>query len=266
LADFFETLRLNESSSWARTEPAHQDRPFLIDTVAQLASFDRAVLAGQAEIVIKRIDGEGSRGPFFALFDGASTRELTHWEQVPDKEQAVRMFVRMHTRGRGSALVAASALWEAPVADIAVPLLDELLPHLTRSPEHQRICAYTLVSLTRGFEVPTWADDENSVLRRVAAELMDTTEDRRLTPKFRMLVFDRDGWVRVAALKRLERTDADDCISLLRQAACERDPGWRCTHCGTDNGPQSRSCTKCSTVGPSPAATARSILDGLCPS
>jgi hypothetical protein len=265
LADFCETLRLNDLSSWALSPAAREDLTHLVEVVAALGRFPRGVLAAQAEIVLELMEHVQSLEPFFSLFDGASERELDDWTAVSSHPDAVALFVRMMLRGRGPAFVAASALWEAPVASLALPQLWTILPRLR--PEFRRICGYTINSLEPRPEalLKTWARSPDPVARRIAAEVLPvTTGSGRLSNRYGTLLRDADGWVRQAAAQRAgdELTGAarKRALQLVADAGAA---GWLCLHCGTANAAGPSSCDECSVVGPSPAGAARTLLEGL---
>ena len=260
LADFCESMRLNDISAWPRRDDSREDFHSLLTTVQQLGSFDAAVLSAQARIVLRRIDAFNSNAPFFALFDQATARELDDWHQVPDQHAAVELLVRTLFLGRGAALVAASALWEAPVAGLAVPLLVNALPLLESSPTHQRIAALTLLSLTDGSEIGQWATDPNPVLRRISAENIQLERDGNLTPKIRALLRDDDGYVVQSVVERLSDNLTPAKEAELARVANAPNPGWMCLHCRTHNDHSSTSCRQCSIVGANPSRTAAAIL------
>jgi hypothetical protein len=261
LADFCETLHLNDSSAWPRTDDNYNDFRLALTTVAQLGSFDRGVLSAQAIIVLRRIETFNDNAPFFALFDQATRRSLDRWDAVPDRTKAVDLFIRMLSLGRGAAFVAASALWRAPVADLAVPRLLDLIPRLEPSPDHQRIAARTLLSLTGGAQIAQWVSDPNPVLRKVVAESIRVERDGVLSDEIRILLDDQDGNVVEAAINRLGKVHAAERDEQLRRLADEPDPAWLCMHCRTPNEPDRTSCDSCHLVGPSPSQSARKILE-----
>ena len=261
LADFCETLNLNDSSAWPRTDDNYNDFRLALTMVAQLGSFDRGVLSAQAIIVLRRIEAFNDNAPFFALFDQATRRSLDRWDAVPDRTKAVDLFIRMLSLGRGAAFVAASALWRAPVADLAVPRLLDLIPRLEPSPDHQRIAARTLLSLTGGAQIAQWVSDPNPVLRKVVAESIRVERDGVLSNEIRILLDDQDGNVVEAAIERLGKVHAAERDEQLRRLADEPDPAWLCMHCRTPNEPDRTSCDSCHLVGPSPSQSARKILE-----
>ncbi len=263
LADFIETMHLNDAGSWGTSfRERHTE---VADLVATLGSFDRSVLAAQAQIVLRRIEAFGEHDPFFSLFDGASRRPLQGWAAVEDADGAVALCIDMLTWGQGSAWLAASALWRAPVADLAVEPLRELLPHLRSSTEHERIGALTLCSMVDGPEPASWVQDEDPVLRAVAAAWLEPVgPDGTVTSDLRRLLRDDDRNVRAKAVRQLASIDSTDRIELLEEVAQASEPGWMCLSCRTINPAVLTSCGKpdCHRVPSHPAQDARQILDG----
>lgn len=263
LADFIETMHLNDAGSWGTSFRARQAE--VADLVATLGSFDRAVLAAQARIVLERIEAFGEHDPFFSLFDGAARRPLQEWASVPNAQAAVALCLYMMTWGQGSARLAASALWRSPVADLAVEPLRELLPDLSSSTEHQRIAALTLCSLVDGPEPESWVQDADPVLRAVAAAWLEPVgSDGSVSPEFRLLLRDGDRNVLARAVRELASIDAPDRDELLEEVAQAPEPGWMCLSCRTINPAVLTSCGKsdCHRVPDHPAKDARQILDG----
>lgn len=261
LADFCESMRLNDISAWPRRDDSREDFRSLLTTVEQLGGFDPAVLSAQAGIVLKRIDTFSSNDPFYALFDQAAGRDLDNWRQVPDQKEAVSLLVRTLFLGRGAALVAANALWEAPIASLAVPLLLNALPRLESSPWHQRIAAYTLLSLTNGAEITQWVRSPNPVLRRISAEKIQIEHDGTLTSEILALLRDDDGHVVQSAVERLSGDLTPAKEAELVRLANAPNPGWMCLHCRTHNDEGGTSCRQCSIVGPDPSRAAAARLN-----
>lgn len=256
-------MLLNDLGSWGSSFRSHQ--PEVIDLVATLGSFDRAVLAAEAAIVLERIEAFGGHDPFFSLFDGASSRHLDDWSSVPRTEGAVRLLTRMMTWGLGSAWLAASALWGAPVDELAVPQLRELLPRLVSSAEHERVAALTLCSMVDGPEPESWLHDHDPVLRAVAATWLEPVgREGSVKSEFRELLLDADRNVRAKAVRRLASVTSVDRDQLLEQVAEAPEAGWMCLSCTTVNPPIVTSCNKpeCHRVPSHPAEDARRILDG----
>ena len=260
LADFCETLSLNEASAWPRQDDDLGDFRSLLTLVGQLGRFDPAVLSAEARITLERM-GECGDEAFFALFDEATERDLDDWDEVPDRQAAVKLLVRTLFHGESTAWVAARALWGAPVAELAVPLLRAALPQLESSTEHQRIAALTLSSLTNDDEIRQWASNPNPVLRRVSAHKIKLESNGHLTPEMRSLLDDQDGHVVETAVERFEeeKITYETRTELLRISASPS-PGWMCLHCRTHNEPGRSSCRQCHVVGPESSRKAAEIL------
>jgi len=263
LADFCETMNLNDISAWPRARSKYDEWFWpLAQLVEALGGFESPTIAAQATLTLQRLETVGDTDrAFFYIFDQAHVRDLTAWEQIDDVDDAVRLLVGTFFRGRGAALVAARALWQAPVAELAVPELIHALPQLKPRPELQRIAALTLLSLTSNREVGDWATDPNPVLRKIAAERSPAHDGQAMTSTISRMLSDIDGHVVEAALRRLDPLSVDAKMELERIAA-QDNPGWLCLHCNTDNAKGRRSCSQCHVSGPDPAALAAALLNG----
>jgi len=109
LADYVETLDLNDVSSWHLMKQT-EDLPQILHLVATLGGFDFDVLSAQASLVVERMEATGENVPFFSLFDQAHRHDLDHWESIDDNAAAVHLIGTLFTLGRGSAHVALNAL------------------------------------------------------------------------------------------------------------------------------------------------------------
>jgi hypothetical protein len=260
LADLLETLNINIAStrSWQERQEYF---PEVVDLIATLGSFHLQAIAGQAAITLDRMAKlDRGNAAFFALLDLASSRDLTNWSAVTDHPAAVDLLMRMLAWGRGDALVAASALWGAPVADLAVPKLRTLIPRLAVSTEHHRIAAHILCSLVEGPEPEAWVNHESPVLRAVAALRCEPTTGDRLSIALRQLLWDDDGHVRTAALRRARSIQMTDRNEELSRIAEQPNPGWMCLRCKTNNEAGRSYCASCNTSGPNPRGYATKIL------
>lgn len=263
LASFAETMWLNDAGSWLGSFRAHMAE--VVELIVALGSFDPSLLAAESRIVSRRVSEFGGHEPFFSLFDGAARRELTNWSAVSRHEDDVTLLVEMLTWGLGSARLAASALWGAPVAEIAVPKLRALLPNLVSSAEHQRIAALTLCSLVDGPEPVSWLHDDDPILRAVCAAWLEPVgTDGKVSPHFRDLLADQDRNVLATAVRRLATVEAADRDELLCAIADGPEPGWTCLSCRTSNPSRSSSCGSpdCHRVPSHPTQDARQILEG----
>jgi hypothetical protein len=260
LADFCETIRFNDLSSWPSRNYRYEDLLSLAKIVLILGGFDAGILAAQARIMLSRIEAFGDNDPFFALFDQPAPRSLDNWHQMPDQAKAVQVLIRAFFNGHGPALVAANALRESPVAHLAVPLLTNALPEFESEPKNQRIAASTLLSLTNGAEITEWATSRNPVLRRISAEEVPIEQDGKLTAEIHELLTDHDGHVVESAIERLRENLTPQKITELACVSENQNPGWMCLHCCTSNGQGRTSCLQCHIVGPDPSRKAAEIL------
>jgi hypothetical protein len=168
LADYVETLDLNDVSSWHLTKRT-EDLPQILHLVATLGGFDCEVLSAQASLVVERIEATDDNAAFFSRFDQAYRHDLDRWCSIDDHASAVRPIGTLFTLGRGSAHVALHALWRFPDPDLAAPMLRELLSRVRSSPAHQRLVALALYSLRGTPEPECWLDNDDPVLRAVLA-------------------------------------------------------------------------------------------------
>lgn len=265
LADFVETLDLNDFSSWSRGLGEHgQD---VVALFAELGGFNRDVLASSAQTVKTRmasLEGHGASA-FFSLFDLAQKRDVNAWECLSDRRAASELLLEMLTWGEGSAWAAASALWEAPLEPYYVAQLRELIRRVHSSSRHVRIAALTLCSIIDGPEPDAWIADPNPVLRAVAAELCPAVVDGAPSPVLAALLLDQDGTVRVRSIENVSKSGVSGLFrSFLSEVANGLDPGWTCFTCHTVNEPGGRVCDGpgCRISPPSPSKDARTLLEG----
>ena len=261
LADLLETLHLNVMG--ANYELGPKDVA-LIDLVLILGGFDPAMIGSEAAVVRRRIDQTGDElGPFFGLFDLAKERPLDRWQDVADREAAVDLCLRFFKHSVATAGVVADALSGAPVVDLAVGRLRELLYEVASSDRHVLLVAWTLSSLVDGPEPEAWIDDEEPFVRLAAAHLIDVMAADRVSPGMRRLLWDSDGTVRRAAVSRLESSSAVDLDSVLRGVVDATPTGWTCLSCRTHNAATSSGCVKdgCFRAKPDPRSEALKILN-----
>ena len=126
LADYIETLDLNNATSWHLVKRT-DDLPHILRLVAALGGFDFDLLSAQADLIVERMEAAGDNAPFFSLFDQARRRDLDRWQSIDDHAPAVRLIGTLFTLGRSSARVALNALWKFPDPALAAPILRELL-------------------------------------------------------------------------------------------------------------------------------------------
>jgi hypothetical protein len=263
LADFVETLDLNDASAGHLLLEPDEVLGALIETTESLYGFDANVLAAQAQVVLDRVASCGDSDPYYSLFDAACERKKPDWDAVANPETAVDLLLHLFSLGRAQARFAMKSLWGAPVSHIAAPLLRELLPDLVSSPYHERLAAYTLCTLAEGPEPECWVHSEDPVLRAVAAETIQPTSGNALSEDLRQLLNDPDGYVQQSALKRVAAISPPDIEAILSEAANRPRPGWMCLSCRSVNPrPGQISCLKdgCLRVGADPAKVAAELL------
>jgi hypothetical protein len=263
LADYVETLDLNNVSSWPLLKRT-KDLPQILRLVAALGGFNIDVLSAQASLVAERMNATGDNAPFFSLFDQARKRDIDRWQSIDNQMSAVRMIGTLFTDGLGNARVALNALWEFPSPDLAAPMLRDLLSRVRSSPRHQRLVALTLYSLHGTPEPECWLDSDDPVLRAVLATICPAAIRNRLNPILSKLLDDDDGNVRAEAIRRLEEVRTSGRQALLVRLAARPDPGWMCWSCRTVNPPGQSSCRNkdCHGAAPEPAEIAACLLDG----
>lgn len=264
LASLCEWLNLNNASGWlGRSE--QEEAYSRVGLFMALADLDPKVVAAQARVVLRRLEATNDdSGAFFSLFDNIQELDVAHWDTIEGHGAAVDQLLPMFFWGVGSAIAAARALWEPPVAVAAhaAPRVREILPPLASSTQHLQIAASTLASMPGVPEPATWKEDEDPVLRAVAAKMTDPVADGRVSPTLRGLLTDPDGNVRLAAVERVGRSAAEDRIELLGPVAAGPDPGWMCLSCRTDNPAGASPCQKegCFRAAPGPAAEAQRAI------
>jgi len=263
LADYVETLDLNNASSWHLVKRT-DDLPQTLRLVAALGGFDFDILSAQAGLIVERMEATGDNAPFFSLFDQAHRRDLDRWQSIEDHASAVRLIGTLFTLGLSSACVALNALWKFPDSALAAPILRELLSQVHTSPKHQRLVALTLCSLRGTPEPECWLDSDDPVLRAVLAATCPATIRGRLNPILSTLLDDDDGNVRAEAIRRLEKVRTPGRRALLAGLAANPDPGWMCWSCRTVNPSGQPSCQKkrCYRAPPEPADIATHLLEG----
>jgi hypothetical protein len=193
--------------------------PRVVDLAAALYEFDLQIVGAQAALILQRMDASGDSTSYLALFDRARARQTPDRDSVPDREQAVQLLGRMFTWGRAYARFACIALWDAPVGDLAAPMLRDLLPRLAFSTEHQRFAAYALVSLVDGPEPNGWLDSDNPVLRAVLAHGCPPGPDGLLSPALARLLHDQNGYVQDAALQKANEQSPPGFITTTNRSA-----------------------------------------------
>lgn len=99
LADFCETLNLNDNATWPRIGGYDEWFWPMVNLVRVLGRFDASVLAAQAALILQRTEElTVKREPFFGLFDKATVRRLDAWSEVGDRDTGVALAVRVPIR------------------------------------------------------------------------------------------------------------------------------------------------------------------------
>jgi hypothetical protein len=270
LGDFLETMGLNDSGANSLYKQNDDYLREILDTGATLFGFDRATIASQAQIALRRMCAEGDNGDegfvsYFSLFNFAHARTKNDWTAVADVSAAVDLILRLFWMTRDQAHLAMKMLWGSRKAKpFAVPLLRPLIEDVKSSPAHQRLVAITLITFNVRPEPASWVQSENPVLRAVAARTIDAIKNGKPTPRFKKLLFDEDGHVRKEAITNISDNLDPIADELLAQVADER-PGWMCISCRTVNpNGLSTACTKegCYASNPRPDEVAlRALAD-----
>lgn len=262
LASLLQALRLEDYG-----DPFHAQSPAVRRSVymavAKLLGLDMGELATEASILLERMGEKRSSAPFDAMFDPPVLRQ-PDWARVDDPDSAVHALVSQFLLTTTQATVAARFLWATPQVATAARLIRDLIPKLHSSPEHERLAAHTLASLSGQPEPSIWLNDPDPVLRTAAANM--TEFDRhRVDPRLALLLDDLDGHVQEAAIDALARIGPPGTRGLLEEIAERPEPGWECLSCRTLNSAGSRECQKpnCFRSPPHPSSTAQEALSRL---
>ncbi|GAA4612886.1 hypothetical protein GCM10023195_55500 [Actinoallomurus liliacearum] len=164
--------------------------------------------------------------------------------------------------GKRTAAIAAAALSVAP-PDIAIPLLEDALPRLESSRDHQRVAAHAIARLKDDEPLTEWAISDNPTLRLVAAERLPDTVGGKLNPLLCQLTRDTDSYVAIAAVRSVADARTPAAVEQLRSVAAARREEWTCLHCGSPNPGTADHCAECHIAPPNPAKTAREMLAEL---
>ena len=123
--------------------------------------------------------------------------------------------------GKHTARIAAAAL-SAASPDIAVPLLEDALPRLESSRDHQRVAAHALAHLKGDEPLAGWATSANPALRLVAAERHPPTVGGGLNPLLGKLTHDPDRAVAVAAVRNVADARTTEAAEHSRTSPARR--------------------------------------------
>ncbi|UPO76839.1 hypothetical protein [Arthrobacter sp. Helios] len=233
IGEFLEIMKLNDGSS-AYLFDERVDLHKVIALTLVLYSFDPKVVASQANLMLEQMQIRAGLGGYYSLFELADPHRSPNWGAVVDQAEAVAVLREMLTLGRAHVIFVAEALWEAPIGDIAAPMLREALPKLVSSPFHLEWAAHTLSSL-EGPEPGVWAGSEDPVLRGVRAAWCDLGADGLLEKEHLALLGDSDDLVRAVAVGRAIDLDPFNLSDVLRRIRDSPAKQWTCSSCRTVN-------------------------------
>jgi hypothetical protein len=274
LADFVETLNLNDISAWPSASHFDVIESGWLNAVAELGGFDKGVLAAQASIVMKEMehdvrssDREHEHAAFYALFNSAEQRELDNWSGVDSPDEARQLALSMLPASYGCAFVGARALSTHPSQDETAALIAEVFPNLSHRVARFAVLAFVILRKEANEAFTEIAEHKNPAVRAAAASFVDViSEDGNLTEVATMLALDTDRSVQIAALDRIaDQTDSlvPGLENLLRSLGRTDSKPFRCTSCGAKNDANRRSCQECNIVNERPDRRATEILESL---
>lgn len=274
LADFVETLNLNDISAWPSASHFDVIESGWLNAVAELGGFNKGVLAAQASIVMKEMehdvrssDRQHEHAAFYALFDSAELRKLDNWSRVDSPDEARQLALSMLPASYGCAVVGARALSAHPSQDETSALIAEVFPNLSHRVARFAVLAFVILRKEADEAFAAIADHENPAVRAAAASFVDViSEDGNLTEVATMLALDTDRSVQIAALDRIaDQTDSlvPGLENLLRRIRRAGSKPFRCTSCGALNDANRRSCQDCNVVNERPDRRAIEILESL---
>jgi hypothetical protein len=264
LADLYQTLDLHVLGAWPRRQEYDSWLEF-VDVVIALGGFDLARVAAEAEVMLQRLtqfsndDPLTALDPFSALDIASQRRHLNRWHDLDAPETAVSTIIDALFMGKTTARVAAAALSAAP-PDIAVPLLEDALPQLMSSRDHQRVAAHALARLKGDEPLTIWARSSNPTLRLVAAERLPQAVTGELHPLLYQLARDTDRYVAETAVRRVAAANSPEAAELLESIASAQQSEWTCLYCDSPNAGTTNYCTNCRIMPPDPAEAARDLL------
>jgi hypothetical protein len=258
LATLCQTLDLHMLGGYPRRQEFDAWLAFA-DVICTLGGFDLPRLAAEAGLAWQRIEQSGSDA-FDALAIASPRRSLTRWHDIGDPEEAARALAQGLFMGEWTALIAASALSACPPG-IAIPLLEDALPRLEPSREHQHSAADALARLKSDEPLAGWAGSDSPALRLVAAERLPSAADGELSPLLCQLTRDPDLAVADAAVRNIGGARITPAAAQLEAIASAPRQDWTCPNCGSANPGSAGSCAQCHVVPPDPAKTAREMLN-----
>ena len=257
LADLYETLQLHYIAGYPRREEYDSWLQF-VDVIAVLGGFDPARLAAEAELARRRLAMFGNEA-FTALRIAARPRRLDHWHRFGDPGAAAGVLVEALFMGKWTAQISAAALAAAP-PNSAIPLLEQALPQLKSSRDHQRLAAHAYAHLKGDEPLTGWATSNNPGLRLVAAERLPGTVDGQLNSLLCQLTFDPDRYVAVAAVRSVADARTMAAAEHLKNVVNAQREEWTCGRCGSSDHDTTDNCASFHTVLPDPVEVAREML------
>jgi hypothetical protein len=260
LAALYQTLGLDVVGAWPRRKEYASWLEF-VDVVRVLGGFDPARVAAEADIARRRV-AQFTSEAFTSLDIVSQRRRLDRWHNINAPKTAARTLTAALFMRKTTARIAAAALSAAP-PDIAIPLLEEALPRLESSRDHQRFVAHALAWLKDDEPLTGWATSDNPALRLVAAERLPETVDGELNPLLCQLTRDADRYVADVAVRSVADAGTAEAVEHLKTVATAQRGEWRCRHCESPNPATADHCAKCHIVPPDPAKTARDMITEL---
>jgi hypothetical protein len=274
LADFVETLNLNDISAWPSASRFDVIESGWLNAVAELGRFDKGLLAAQASLLteemehdVRSSDREHEHEAFYALFDDAEQRKLDNWSEVNSADEARQLALSTLPASYGCAIVGARALSTHPSQSETAALISEVFPNLSHRVARFAVLAFLILREDEDEALWEIAKHENPAVRAAATSFVDVTSDEgNLTEVATMLALDTDRSVQIAALDRIaDQTDSlvPGLENLLRSLARTDSKPFRCTSCGAKNDANRRSSQECNIVNERPDRRATEILESL---
>ena len=267
IADFLATLRLGESSvgslsaAWNRYP---SDLKFVVETVAVLGGFPMPVLAAEARMVL---DEEDQLDSELFVMDGGELADMISWDVV-DQQGTVERLVRVFTGSHWLARVSASALLDAPHAEVVEKALISQMAKFP--PRNRRLAARVAIFISSKPEAQcrTWQEHDDPHIRASAAwyvaHLM--REGKAQSDSLLRSLRDPDASVVDDAIDGLVNDTSDDladALELILSVAKDGFDlnGWTCPICGEWNPRVGESCSKCNQASPDPARRLRRLSE-----
>ena len=250
LVDYFETAIPSDTIA-AAFEGVMQHQLDLarvaLRAVAELGGFDTSVLAAQ----VGALSADGVER-HFRLRAGATPRTLSRW---PTQEAADRMLCSMAILFTGTTWtgdVASRALQHCPHPELAVGLLDLLLPRVRHWLVRGQI-AWTLLELDAEHlkRARDWLQSADPILVRAGAlavaHIYLSGEASAEVLEEPLLL--SDGATRAEVRRILEASPrSSEIAELLSRSRALLQQGWACLRCRRHNDPKHTACSECNLV------------------